>query len=248
MPLSQIHQAVLNKTMLMKNSVGFTLVELLVAIVIIVILSTIGITSFNSASARNELQNQAKEIQSLARKLYTDGFASSKPSDCENLTPPRYFYGTFLSFQITNDAGTPTEITYGPLCYQATAEPNTEQLINLEKQFHFRDDVSLQQIGLESGTLGIQTSGSITHQRLVIVYRYDGEIRFLDHVGFTANQVRFGAVMNGSYIYNGSETVLSTPRAFADIGDGNNSYRINFSKSGLTCVQALPISGNDCND
>lgn len=67
------------KTPLSQNQVGFTLVELLVAIVIIVILSTIGIASFNSANIRNELQNQAKELQSTMRKLRTDSVAALKP-------------------------------------------------------------------------------------------------------------------------------------------------------------------------
>src|SRR3989344_3103497 len=58
---------------------GFTLVELLVAVVIIVILSTIGIASFNTANSRNELQNQAKELQSTMRKLRTDSVAAVKP-------------------------------------------------------------------------------------------------------------------------------------------------------------------------
>lgn len=98
-----------------KSNSGFTLVELLVAIVIIVILSTIGIASFNSANSRNELQNQAKEFTSLLRKLRTESTAAVKPitgagsvaaPSCKSPTtnPDQgVYYGTFIMMDKLNN-------------------------------------------------------------------------------------------------------------------------------------------------
>jgi prepilin-type N-terminal cleavage/methylation domain-containing protein len=102
-----------------KTSAGFTLVELLISVVIIVILSTIGIASFASANRRSALQNQAKEIQSNLRAIRTDSVAALKPTQCDSPsgTPnPKTFYGIYVNL-------TPgTGYSSGVSCFEGTTQ------------------------------------------------------------------------------------------------------------------------------
>lgn len=112
------------KKNLLNSPLGFTLIELLISIVIVVILSSIGIASFNSANAQNGVQQRAAEIRSLARKLRTDAGAAVKPktgtdtnSSCKSwdTNPDKgIVYGSYINF--TNNSQT---YTYGIACYDS---------------------------------------------------------------------------------------------------------------------------------
>lgn len=103
------------------------MIELIIAIVIMVILTTIGVASFNSASRANAIQQQAQEIKSLARKLRTDASAAIKPSgNCQSLGE---VYGTYITFQLNS-----ANYSYGAACFDKTtpatsySTPSTETL------------------------------------------------------------------------------------------------------------------------
>ena len=101
---------------------GFTLVELIIAITIITILTTFGVASYNSARVSNDLRQQAQELKSLARKLRTDAVAATKPSG--NCQTSGTVYGTYLVFQ-KSDVGHGLNSTYyyGTACYDAIGNP-----------------------------------------------------------------------------------------------------------------------------
>ena len=120
----------LNKLSQTKSSNhGFTLVELLISIAIIVIVSAVGIAGFNSASQNSAVKSQAQEIKTLIRKLRTDAGAALKPTGA--CTNDGIVYGSYIKFPING-----TSITYGTSCFNKTdslinySSSNTFQLKN----------------------------------------------------------------------------------------------------------------------
>lgn len=110
---------------------GFTLVELMISIVIIVILTTIGIASFNSANARNGLQQQAAEIRTLARKLRTDAGAAIKPNVC--VTNSATVAGTYISFT----SGPGGSYSYGVVCFSGNTPTYSTTTASLPTGYKF---------------------------------------------------------------------------------------------------------------
>ncbi len=158
-----------NLSLIFKTNLGFTLVELLVSIVIIVILSTLGIASFNTANTRNELQNQGKEIQSVMRKLRTDSVAAVKPvtgdgsagdPSCKAPTPGTEDQGTYYGSWIILDKNTTPHSFYtGSACLDASDNPlyGSSSPTNLTNGVSFGD--------LPNGDL-----------REVIFFTFDGQV------------------------------------------------------------------------
>jgi prepilin-type N-terminal cleavage/methylation domain-containing protein len=90
------------KNLLLKTGAGFTLIEILLAVVILTTISAFGVASFNNASRANEVQQKSQEVKSIARKLRTDASAATKPNNtsCQSNGT---FYGTYLTLVKNTD-------------------------------------------------------------------------------------------------------------------------------------------------
>lgn len=204
-----------------KTAFGFTLIELIIAIVIVVILTTIGVAGFNSASRTNAVRQQAQEIKSLARKLRTDASAAIKPSgDCSLAANNASIYGTYLNF-VQND----TKVTYGIMCFnQGSGDYSTQNTKTLPT-------------GL---ILGSNISG---YQNFTVFYSFNGDVAFyLLPVG-TYYPSRDEVENNtSSYKVVGATrriVVISDGTTVINFGNGNR-YSVGFSITGLVCDQKYP--------
>ncbi len=141
-----------------KSPAGFTLIELIIAIVIVVILTTIGVAGFNSASRANAIQQQAQEIKSLARKLRTDASAAVKPTGtCQTSGA---VYGTYITFTSGS-----SNVTYGTSCWSPTsvAAPGTDY-------------------SPATATKSLSSPISISSATQTIFYAFDGGVYFFPTV------------------------------------------------------------------
>lgn len=107
---------------------GFTLIELVIAIVIVTIITTFGIASFTTASRSNATLQKGQEIQSLARKIRTDATAAIKPvsnpyvytNSCKSLEADQTLdpdLGTVYGSYIVFDSA--TTYFYGVSCFSS---------------------------------------------------------------------------------------------------------------------------------
>ena len=193
-----------------KSKSGFTLIELIIAIVIVVILTTIGVASFNSASRANAVQQQAQEIKSLARKLRTDASAAVKPSSCAT---PGSFYGTYINFQ--EGSGT---ISYGTSCWQDSTndESPTASTKNL--------------------ATGITVRTVSTSTNLTIFYNFDGKVFVFDCATSCASGNNINIAPTQTEIGSATASVSVENIVITDT-EPTRDYRINFSPTGLVCEE-----------
>ncbi|HSX58529.1 MAG TPA: prepilin-type N-terminal cleavage/methylation domain-containing protein [Candidatus Saccharimonadales bacterium] len=200
------------------NNSGFTLIELLISIVILVILSTIGVASFNNAKTRQDLQNQAKEVVSQVRQLRTDSVAASKPTSCTSPIgdpDPKTFYGTYAT--ITLGGGS---YTTGIVCYTASGNPviTSTQTINFTP-------------GITTSSLPSSSSGA---SGPVIYFNFSGDVYLLPAVPATQAEAR-----------NPTSGLLSSgskPASFK-VTQGSDDYYIYVNPVGLVCTETNPPNG-----
>ena len=216
-------------SLIFKTNVGFTLVELLVAIVIIVILSTLGIASFNSANTRNELQNQGKELQSAMRKLRTDSVAASKPvtgvgaavdpldPSCKSPTAGTSDDGTYYGSYITLTSGG-SSFTTGVTCFDDSG-----------------NDIAAASVSTTNFTQGI-TSSAIPSGR-TIFFSFDGNVYLLPTTAPTNKANADTLIVPGNQV--------STPVSITLSRGGD--YYIYVNGSGLICSQNEPPPGTCAN-
>ncbi len=151
---------------------GFTLVELLISVAIIVIISSFGIASFNGASQRSAVKSQAQELKTLIRKMRTDAGAAIKPvTGATTATSCRspiagdsdlgIVYGSYINFNRGASNGSPT-VTHGISCFDSTgtnlSSSNTTQL--------------------KSGLV----QGSANYANLTVFFGFDGEVKFFSGI------------------------------------------------------------------
>lgn len=207
-----------------KTAFGFTLIELIIAIVIVVILTTIGVASFNSASRANAVRQQAQEIKSLARKLRTDASAAIKPSgDCSLAANNASIYGTYLNFAQTDT------VTYGVLCFdQGTNDYSTVNTKTLPT-------------GLKVGQTGFSN--------LTVFYSFTGGVEFFSLAAGIFHPTRAqledpSSCTGPPCLWLNGVTRLSFKVTDWPVFGANsgNRYNINFNTTGLVCEQKYPLS------
>ena len=208
-----------------KRQLGFTLIELIIAIVIMVILTTIGVASFNSASQSNAIQQQAQELKSLARKLRTDASAAIKPAgDCSLPVNKAVIYGTYLYFKNGS-----SDYYYGIACFNPTTATSYSSInhSNLKTPLLF---------------------GGFTQNYMALLYTFDGQVvTYTFNTGLPAPVIQtidFDPPLlfekDGVPIANQVQDLLITD------GTASRNYRINFSASGLVCEEKASISPSVC--
>ncbi len=141
-----------------KSSIlGFTLIELIISVAIIVIISAVGIAGFNSANRNTVVKAQAQELKTLFRKIRTDAGAAVKPSgDCSTAGT---VYGTYVTFRRNTSS-----VTYGISCFDPP--PNSSPS-------NYSSSNTLQ---LKQGLL----QGSPLFSNASIFYGFDGEVKIFD--------------------------------------------------------------------
>lgn len=141
-------------TKLEQSPKGFTLVELVISVAIIVIMSAVGIAGFNSASQNSAVKSQAQELKTLIRKLRTDAGAALKPTGA--CTTDGTVYGSYIKFPQNSSS-----ITYGTSCFDST-----------NSALNYSSSNTLQ---LKSGLI----QGNATYPDLTVFFGFDGEVKFL---------------------------------------------------------------------
>lgn len=91
---------------------GFTLIEILVAVTILLILSSIGVSNFTTFNDTQGLKQAALDLKSSLRTVQNKAFSGEKPTGCASLT------GWRITF-------TATTYTTEPAC--AAASPTASQ-------------------------------------------------------------------------------------------------------------------------
>lgn len=201
----------------LKFSLGFTLIELIIAIVIVAILTTIGIAGFNSASKVNAVKQQAQEIKSLARKLRTDATAAVKPAGlCQT---NGVLFGTYINFSRNTNV-----IDYGVSCFDSTGT----------NDYSTHNEFNLNQ-GLLQGT-GYTTN-------LTIFFSFNGNVVFYDFSAFVGRSAPiYDNLINLTNAYpSGAGNPQTFPVTVTDgtsIGNGNRQ-QVTFKYSGLICDERL---------
>lgn len=218
------------------TTTGFTLVELLIAVVIIVILSTIGIASFNAANSRNELQNQAKEMTAQLRNLRTNSAAATKPitgagtvldPSCKSPTATTTDQGTYYGAWMIIDKNTSPHSFYtGSACVDAS---NTA-LYGSSSPTNLVDGVSF----------GALPAGG---DRNVILFTFDGKV-FIDQDASADPDPSWVKDPTSS----GTATEITDPANAIELTSGGRSYYIYFNGSGLVCTQEEDSSQDNCAD
>ncbi len=214
------------KIQLSKSQSGFTLIELLVSIVIIVILSTIGIASFNSANIRNELQNQAKELTSELRHLRTDSVAAVKPvtdttaaNSCKapddgNPATAESDAGTYYgSYMKLTGGGTSFET--GVVCFDSSGN----SVSGIATTTNFTDGL---------------TSSVLSDSNEVILFSFDGDVYSLSSVPVDKTAADAGIV---------STNQISTPVSIT-LSQGSQNYYLYINGTGLICSE--PAATTTC--
>ncbi len=203
-----------------KSNAGFTLIELIIAITIVVILTTVGIASFNSASKANATFQKAQEIQSAARKIETDATAAVKPitgsttpTSCKSvdLNPDvGTLYGGYITFDMATNS-----YFYGMSCF------NSDGSINLSSQSTAQTLAS-----------PMQFTYSPSGSKKIIYFSFDGGVYAYDQVGTGVPDFAFvtspGTV--GYPIVTPQRVIISYPSL------ANPAY-LYVSGAGLVCVQ-----------
>ena len=194
-----------------KTPYGFTLVELILAIVIVVILTTIGIASFNSASKTNAVSQQAQEIKSLARKLRTDATAAIKPAgDCSLPANSAVVYGSYLYFK-----GGASNYYYGTACFN----PTTALSYSSVKQGNLKTPLTFTGLGGDYKAL---------------LYTFNGHV-----ITYTFPDPGTDPVITAAEF--GLSELLNTTNIKITDGTASRDYRINFSATGLVCEEKASI-------
>ena len=135
------------KTSLKRNSSGFTMIELLVVVVIIGVLTSIAIASFNSFSRAQSIRLAALELKNDLRKVKTDSISGKKDSQCRSdqykrdgtgpLTPPAdkvddySLTGHYVTFVVDMDRTLPPPYTYtkGQQCAATVGTPGASYIL-----------------------------------------------------------------------------------------------------------------------
>lgn len=216
---------------------GFTLIELLISIAIIVILSTIGIASFNSSSSKNVVQQQAAEIRSLARKLRTDAGSAIKPSSCPTTSTPATnssVYGSYITFW-SNLPGDPSTISYGISCWDGSGTDRSP----IASSKTLPAGIKITAVGAGAGVNGV-----------TIFYTFDGKVIYFNcevecgtTIPYPTNN-NLNKAPNLFSLVNVSATDLPVTLITVRISDSTVSrdYQINFSRTGLVCEQKYPLN------
>ncbi len=221
--LPSLKQAKLTLLRSTKTSTGFTLIELLISIVIIVILSVIGISSFNVANNRNELRNQAKEIVSEMRKIRTDSVAASKPvtgagnavdPSCKDPTTTATidqgtYYGTYITFNATS-------FDTGVLCWTSGGATNVS---GTASNTPLKQDVTA------------ATSGGST-----FFFSFDGSV------------YQTSSVPPYAFASQPSSPPLAGTPAVITLSKGGESFYVYVNGAGLICTQKDAPAVDNCAD
>lgn len=220
---------------------GFTLIELLIAIVIITILSSVGIASFNGISRSNAMQQQAQEIKSLARKLRSDATAGVKvvtgattATSCKSVDADPdagILYGAYINFQ--NNANT---INYGISCWEnSTIDHSPAASVKTLPQ-------GMVIWRINGVTIPTDVNTTIFFSFEGKVYVFDCANAALECTDANNNNLNI-APDQASIIAN--VTPIATTQYIYISDDGTNNprnYRINFGPTGLVCEEKASIS------
>lgn len=202
-----------------ERSEGFTLIELMIAIVIITVLSTVGIASFNGISRSNAIQQQAQEIKSLARKLRSDATAAVKPSgNCSLPANNASIYGTYLYFK--NNTST---YYYGVACFNPTTSTSYS---------------TVSQADLKSPLLFNFAGGN---DYMALLYTFNGQV-----ASYTFNTGGAPVIAIGDFalplLFERAGVSVSIQEIIITDGTASRNYRINFSPTGLVCEEKASIT------
>lgn len=209
---------------------GFTLIEILIAVAIVMIVSAVGIAGFNSAGKSNAVKQSSAEIKSLGRKLRTDASAAVKPIG--TCTTSGTVYGTYLNVKRTNT------IEYGTLCFDPPSagcsagdysEVNTKQFTGLF-------------VG-NSLNPGGNTSATA-------FFSFDGTVRYFFYAAAaTKPYPTRDQILNLSCASSVTESTSTQQNLIINDGNsfnqaGSNRYVLRINRFGLICEQRLPVVGN----
>jgi prepilin-type N-terminal cleavage/methylation domain-containing protein len=209
---------------------GFTLIELMIAIVIITVLSSVGIASFNGISRSNAMQQQAQEIKSLARKLRSDATAGIKTSG--NCATNGSLYGAYINFNST--VGSNSTISYGISCW-ANSTTDYSPTPPLSKTL----------------PTGLTVSSVSSYTNMTIFYSFDGKVSKFDCASLAAkctdtNNLNKNIAPDQAQIV-APAAINSAEYVVISDGTGSRNYRINFGPTGLVCEEkASVLIANSC--
>lgn len=238
------------------SQVGFTLIELLIAISIIVILTTIGIASYTSSAANNNVLNAGRELKTLVRKLRTDAIASRKNCDATHTK----YYGTYIRF-LTNSS-----YSHGSACYDSSESFQT----NLETaNVSYPSGITTPNSSISSPTAYTwkDHSGWIGNgtRDLVIFYATNGSVYFLNYPNSCATTIipapsgypaagqcevllqsyptqyeldNLGTTESTAAV-TGWEIPQSVSVVRIDLTGSTSTVRVNFNRNGLVCEEKI---------
>ncbi|MBT3250109.1 MAG: hypothetical protein HN846_04315 [Candidatus Pacebacteria bacterium] len=132
-----------------KQSLGFTLIELIVSIGILVLITGGGIAAFLNFNDKQQVLNGSKELRSYLRTAQTLVRVGESPAGCDKL----------VGYKVTSsDAGTVKEIKILAVCSTGGVEESIEKdSFLLPESTTLSSDINITFLGLHGGVIGSGT-------------------------------------------------------------------------------------------